>query len=163
MIESVLRPVHKCIEGWNQIKTNNNLEHDQSFVENQQTWNAMRLSCPRIPCQGFVKVSKTWQKLLMVPATDHHIQLLLLIDFGWLCQKKHRKNCECSPVSQLIVRWQRLSWIQVLNCLYCNRCLKCHNIAKVFFGQVRSPHHTELSLLLLSIIVTIVIEILEKS
>ena len=34
---------------------------------------------------------------------------------------------------------------------------------KGFFGQVRSPHHAELSLLLLSIIVTIVIEILEKS
>ena len=37
--------------------------------------------------QGFLvralsKFQKTWQKLLMVPATDHHIQLLLLIDFG---------------------------------------------------------------------------------
>ena len=27
--------------------------------------------------------------------------------------------------------------------LYCNQCLKCHNIAKAFFGQVRSPHHSE--------------------
>ena len=34
---------------------------------------------------------------------------------------------------------------------------------KGFFGQVRSPHHAGLSLLLLSIIVTIVIEIREKS
>ena len=34
---------------------------------------------------------------------------------------------------------------------------------KGFFGQVRSPHHAELSLLLLSIIVTIIIETLEKS
>ena len=39
---------------------------------------------------------------------------------------KHRKNCECCPVSQLIVRYQRLSWIQVLNCQNCNQCLKCH-------------------------------------
>ena len=51
---------------------------------------------------------------------------------------KHRKNCECCPVSQLIVRKQRLSWIQVLNCLYCNQCLKCPDIAKVFL--VRSGH-----------------------
>ena len=29
---------------------------------------------------------------------------------------KHRKNCECCPVSFLIFRSQRLSWIQVLNC-----------------------------------------------
>ena len=41
-------------------------------------------------------------------------------------QNKHRKNCECCPVSQLIDRKQRLSLIQVLNCQYCNQCLKCH-------------------------------------
>ena len=40
--------------------------------------------------------------------------------------KKHRKNCECCPVSPLIVRQQRLSWIQVLNCRNRNQCLKCH-------------------------------------
>ena len=34
---------------------------------------------------------------------------------------------------------------------------------KGFFGQVRSPHHAELSLLLLSIIVTILQKILEES
>ena len=39
---------------------------------------------------------------------------------------KHRKNCECCPVSLLIVRQQRMSWIQVLNCKNCNQCLKCH-------------------------------------
>ena len=39
---------------------------------------------------------------------------------------KHHKNCECCPVSLLIVRWQRLSWIQVLHCRNCNQCLKCH-------------------------------------
>ena len=37
---------------------------------------------------------------------------------------KHRKNCKCCPVSLLIVRSQRLSWIQVLNCQNCNQCLK---------------------------------------
>ena len=41
-------------------------------------------------------------------------------------KEKHRKNCECCPVSQLIVRKQRLSWIQVLNCQNCNLCLKWH-------------------------------------
>ena len=40
--------------------------------------------------------------------------------------KKHRKNCECCPVSLLIVRWQRLPWIQVLNCQNFNQCLKGH-------------------------------------
>ena len=39
---------------------------------------------------------------------------------------KHRKNCECCPVSLLIVRQQRLLWIHVLNCQNCNYCLKCH-------------------------------------
>ena len=31
---------------------------------------------------------------------------------------KHRKNCEYCPVPQLNIRWQRLSWIQILNCQY---------------------------------------------
>ena len=39
-------------------------------------------------------------------------------------QRKHRKNCECCPVSQLIVRQQRLSLIQVLNCQYYNQFRK---------------------------------------
>ena len=39
---------------------------------------------------------------------------------GGLLKEKHRKNCECCPVSLLIVRQQRLSWIQVLNCQNCN-------------------------------------------
>ena len=33
-----------------------------------------------------------------------------------ICGTKHRKNCECCPVSLLIFRSQRLSWIQVLKC-----------------------------------------------
>ena len=43
---------------------------------------------------------------------------------------KHRKNCECCPVSLLIVKSQRLSWIQVLNCQNCNH-LKGHNLSKL--------------------------------
>ena len=40
---------------------------------------------------------------------------------------KHRKNCECCPVSLLIVRRQRLSCIQVLNCQNWNYlCVKYH-------------------------------------
>ena len=39
---------------------------------------------------------------------------------------KHRKNWECCPVSLLIVRSSRLSWIQILNFQNCNQCLKCH-------------------------------------
>ena len=42
----------------------------------------------------------------------------------WL-STKHRKNCECCPVSLLIVRKQRMSWIQVLNCQNSNQCLNC--------------------------------------
>ena len=34
----------------------------------------------------------------------------------WSWSKKHCKNCECCPVFLLIVRSQRLSWIQDLNC-----------------------------------------------
>ena len=46
---------------------------------------------------------------------------------GWSFtgKRKHRKNCECCPVSLLIVRNQRLSWIQVLNCQNSNQCLNC--------------------------------------
>ena len=41
---------------------------------------------------------------------------------SWIkCERKHCKNCECCPVSLLIVRSQWLSWIQVLNCLKCQR------------------------------------------
>ena len=43
-----------------------------------------------------------------------HIQL----EMNSVCYNinvKHLKNCECCPLSLLIVRWQRLSWIQVLN------------------------------------------------
>ena len=35
-----------------------------------------------------------------------------------LCVYKYRTSCNCCPVSQLIVRWQRLSWIH---------CIKCQN------------------------------------
>ena len=38
---------------------------------------------------------------------------------------KHRKNWECCPVSLLIARKQRMSWIQVLNCQNSNQCLNC--------------------------------------
>ena len=47
--------------------------------------------------------------------------------------RKHRKNCECCPVSQLIDRYQRLSRIQVLNCQNCNQCLKCHKFPGLSF------------------------------
>ena len=37
--------------------------------------------------------------------------------------KKHRKNCECCPLSCTLNCWQqRLSWIQVLDCKNCNQC-----------------------------------------
>ena len=39
---------------------------------------------------------------------------------------KNRKNWECCPVSLLIIRSQRLSWIQVINYKNCNQCLKGH-------------------------------------
>ena len=45
---------------------------------------------------------------------------------------KHRKNCECCPVSQLIVRYWMIVWIQVLNCQKCNQCLKCQVSNTIF-------------------------------
>ena len=49
---------------------------------------------------------------------------------------KHRKNCECCPVSLLIVKSQRLSWIQVLNCQNCNHlkghvCQNCQQLSTI--------------------------------
>ena len=46
--------------------------------------------------------------------------------WNWYQSEKHRKKCECSPVSLLNVRQQRLSRIQVLNCQHFNQYLKCH-------------------------------------
>ena len=51
-------------------------------------------------------------------------------------KKKHRKNCECCPVSLLIVRKQSLSRNQVLNCQKCNQCLKGGNSFGMFFEGV---------------------------
>ena len=79
---------------------------------------------------------------------DHHyhhhnqchqmIMTQLICIWIFICQhtKKHRKNCECCPVSQLIVRSQRLSWIQVLNCQNCSQCLKCHKSLGLLLGGV---------------------------
>ena len=54
-----------------------------------------------------------------------------------LWKTKHRKNCECCPVSLFIVRQQRLSWIQDLNCRNCNQCLKCHkSLGSLFEGAL---------------------------
>ena len=52
---------------------------------------------------------------------------------------KHRKNCECCPVSQLIVRSQTLSWIQVLNYQNCSQCLKCHKSLGLLLGVKSRP------------------------
>ena len=41
-----------------------------------------------------------------------------------------RKKCKCCPVSLLIVRSQRLSWVHVQNCQNCNH-LKGHNSSKL--------------------------------
>ena len=59
--------------------------------------------------------------------------------------KKHRKNCECCPVSHFIVRKQRLSWIQVLNCQNRNQCLNCRKSTQwqglllSCCGQLKNP------------------------
>ena len=57
-------------------------------------------------------------------------------------RNKHRKNCECCPVSLLIVMSQWLSWIQVLHCPKwrqfhtCSQamsCLLCHGLCICLF------------------------------
>ena len=63
-----------------------------------------------------------WPSLLTKasPPSDSHY-------FRRQIMKKHRKNCECCPVSLLIVRSQWLSWSQVLNCLKCRKIhTPCH-------------------------------------
>ena len=55
-----------------------------------------------------------------------------------LFKQKHRKNCECCQVSRLIVWYQRLSWIQVLNCQNCNQCLKCQKSPGLSFQNCLS-------------------------
>ena len=64
--------------------------------------------------------------------TECQIIWLKVVNWCW----KHRKNCKCCPVSQLIVRSQRLSWIQVLNCQNCSQCLKCHKSLGLLLGGV---------------------------
>ena len=40
-------------------------------------------------------------------------------------------------LSQLIVRYQRLSWIQLLNCHNCNQCLKSHkSLTRTVFSKL---------------------------
>ena len=57
----------------------------------------------------------------------------------WIWLSKHRKNCECCPVSQLIVRSRRLSWIQ-----NCSQCLKCHCLRLcIWLCHVMSSHQSE--------------------
>ena len=66
---------------------------------------------------------------------------------------KHRKNWECCPVSQLIVRYQRLSWIQVLNCQNCYQCLKCHKSPGLPFQFSNFQKLSQLSKLSLIIVI----------
>ena len=54
--------------------------------------------------------------------------LLVLI----ILAKKHCKNCECCPVSLLIVKTQRLSGIQVLNFSKMSKLSKFVKIVKIF-------------------------------
>ena len=51
-----------------------------------------------------------------------------ILSIRGIFKRKHPKNCKCSPASPfVIVRQQRLLWIQVLNRQNCNPCLKCRN------------------------------------
>ena len=69
---------------------------------------------------------------------------------------KYYMNCKWFPVSLLIVRLQWLSWIQILNCLKCQRfhtssqAMSCEVLVMVvvfvfdlvvFLDQDMSPHH----------------------
>ena len=115
----------------------------QPFPTADTFWqlNAMNAaaSLPSLFCwlvQVFVRNDLLWRwsssegALHLVPRLSHH-QLSA-------CQhgsrqvngikplvKKHRKNCKCCQMSLLIVKKQRLSWIQVLNCQNSNQCLNC--------------------------------------
>ena len=97
------------------------LESSRSLIKVRWEWGGdsfQKLRCAMSWTQGLRKkaVSEGVKPIESLPR--HFCGLMIHI--------KHRKNCECCPVSQLIVRSQRLSWIQVLNCQNCSQCLKCH-------------------------------------
>ena len=77
------------------------------------------------------KTTCTWRAVLIIftkifPTISGQVLDEKAPKYTVYIEEKHRKNCECCPVSQLIVRSQRLSWIQVLNCQNCSQCLKGH-------------------------------------
>ena len=79
-------------------------------------------------CFGFIHPhilddwQAAWEKKLIIILEMAELQFLVTLSVFWVTHPlKHRKNCECSPVSQLIVRQQRLTLIQVLNCHYYNK------------------------------------------
>ena len=92
------------------------------------------------PWTSFANVFYYWKvlKLLIVGQGAFYIVVNTRLLYTWVPKKleKHCKNSECCPVSQLIVRSQRLSWIQDLNCQSFNQCLKCHKSLGLLLGGV---------------------------
>ena len=68
------------------------------------------------------------------------VEQLLTVPAIFCKTSKYRKNCECCPVSQLSVRYQRLSCIQAPNCQNCNQCLKCHKSAGLSCVAIVTAH-----------------------
>ena len=72
---------------------------------------------PKTPFGATINAKKCLTLLLCTNMSIHKIGHI----------QKHRKNCECCPVSLLIVRKQRMSLIHALDCQNSNRCLNCQN------------------------------------
>ena len=128
----------KCLQG---LKYNNKLATlEATLVETTTDW--LTDSLTGVKCRA-TSVAKKSLFVSNVAVSDHHpllnkgrygvaraarswttifwsfVSSKIVILKGGFC-KKHRKNCECCPVSHLIVRWRRLSWNQFCNCKNCN-------------------------------------------
>ena len=60
-----------------------------------------------------------------------------MLELNW----RHRKNCECRPLSPPVVGQQRLSWILILNCKNYNQCLNCYKSVGLSHVAIVSAHH----------------------
>ena len=94
------------------------MQHSDKFLRKQMTEVSVR------DASAFISKNRLVRKLVHHQNAAYDAQTTANLR---RCFKKHRKNCECCPVSLFIVRKQRMSWIHVLNCQNSNQCLNCQN------------------------------------
>ena len=135
------------------MKSFNNFDYFDNFDNNDKFWHFFTI-WPIFAASDFLLTKRHFRQLRTSNHDNHsdltirsetvqHSQFLqcFVSLFGIEVKhlrsvSNHRKNCECCPVSLLIVRQQRLSWIQVLNCQNCNQYLKCHRSLRLLLKGV---------------------------